>query len=103
MFYAGRVLVFDNFPADKAKEIILLASKTTLPTSGDTGFDAMPGMQVVRNADVASTSGSSNPPADHLECLGRPSLQADVSDLRNERKISLRRFLEKRKSREMIK
>ncbi|XP_068662576.1 protein TIFY 10A-like [Aristolochia californica] len=27
IFYAGRVLVFDNFPAEKAKELVLLASK----------------------------------------------------------------------------
>lgn len=31
MFYGGRVLVFDNFPPDKAKELMLLAGKGSSP------------------------------------------------------------------------
>lgn len=33
IFYGGQVLVFDNFPADKAKEVMLLASNASSQTS----------------------------------------------------------------------
>lgn len=91
IFYAGRVLVFDDFPADKAKEIMMLASKSivqnscTPSTSGGTDGG---------NSNFASTS-YSNPPQDHLQ---QPT-QADASDLPIARKVSLHRFLEKRKGR----
>lgn len=34
MFYAGRVVVFDHFPADKAKELMLLASQACSQDAG---------------------------------------------------------------------
>lgn len=45
VFYGGRVLVFDNFPADKAKELMLLAGKGSSPPAPPppaTAADALP-------------------------------------------------------------
>ncbi|XP_058079055.1 protein TIFY 10B-like [Magnolia sinica] len=97
IFYAGRVLVFDDFPAEKAKELMLLASKMIVSGSGTgtataSGNERGSGPQ--RNSNATSTSGSNPPPP---ECLQRP-LQ-DASDLPIARKVSLHRFLEKRKGR----
>eukprot|EP00268_Persea_americana_P026775 TRINITY_DN2627_c0_g1_i1.p1 TRINITY_DN2627_c0_g1~~TRINITY_DN2627_c0_g1_i1.p1 ORF type:complete len:229 (+),score=29.94 TRINITY_DN2627_c0_g1_i1:268-954(+) len=95
IFYGGKVLVFNDFPADKAKEIMLLVEKNMLPNStpasasrNDCG-NVFPG-----NSTFTSTPGN-NPTTDRLQ---RPP-QADVSDLPIARKASLHRFLEKRKGR----
>ncbi|VFQ63424.1 unnamed protein product [Cuscuta campestris] len=71
IFYGGQVIVFNDFPADKAREIMLLASKTMAPSKA-----AAP-------------------------CFGnqRPPQPPNVSDLPLSRRASLTRFLEKRKDR----
>ncbi|XP_042385284.1 protein TIFY 10a-like [Zingiber officinale] len=80
IFYGGKVLVFDNFPAEKAKDLMQLAS--------------------LGNSDQNSTlvpKAATDPvlPQLNLSKLAQPNL----SDLPIARKASLTRFLEKRKDR----
>ncbi|KAF8393653.1 hypothetical protein HHK36_021899 [Tetracentron sinense] len=79
IFYAGQVIVLDDFPADKAREIMLLASK---------GSSLIPGC-------LTSTSGNDRINPGSLQRLPQPIL----SDLPIARRASLHRFLEKRKDR----
>lgn len=73
IFYAGRTVVFDDFPAEKAKELMQLAgSFGALPAASDAGAEPV--------------------------CQNAPG-QPCFADLPIARKASLHRFLEKRKSR----
>lgn len=65
IFYGGKMVVFDDFPAEKAEEIMQLA-------------------------------GSGSTPAGAQNALGQPS---SLTDMPLARKVSLKRFLEKRKNR----
>lgn len=81
IFYDGKVMVFNDFPADKAKEIMLLIEKVVLPNYGPAPAPAPApaptndcGNVFLRNSSFASTSGNNSP--DNL--LQRPP-QADAS------------------------
>ncbi|KAK9099570.1 hypothetical protein Syun_026615 [Stephania yunnanensis] len=76
IFYGGKVFVFDNLTAEKANEVMLLASKAN-------------SQNVVNNQIMSSAQEA--PPQ-------RPP-QAIPTDLPIARKASLQRFLEKRKDR----
>ncbi|TKV95655.1 hypothetical protein SEVIR_9G376600v4 [Setaria viridis] len=90
IFYAGKVLVFDDFPAEKAKDLMQMAG---------------------RGASVAQSSGSLPSPAvatvtDSTKVAAVPaapipvvSAQKNAADIPQAPKASLRRFLEKRKDR----
>ncbi|KAK1288973.1 Protein TIFY 10A [Acorus calamus] len=88
IFYAGRVIVFDNFTAEKAKKVMDLASKATNNSNNN-------------NNNVSSAQSAPAPAAplhglrDNLDVPPR----AIASDLPIARKASLHRFLEKRKDR----
>ncbi|RRT63044.1 hypothetical protein GW17_00047069 [Ensete ventricosum] len=79
IFYGGKVVVFDKFPAHKAMDL----------------------MQMATNESMAAQSHSfakpltSTPGADSSSSM----LKADASDMPIPRRNSLRRFLEKRKDR----
>ncbi|KAI4376485.1 hypothetical protein MLD38_014242 [Melastoma candidum] len=76
IFYAGKVIVFDDFPAEKAKEVMVMASR-------------------------ASILGNASPnPVDPVPSPA-PSQSAAACDLPIARRASLHRFLEKRKNRLM--
>jgi jasmonate ZIM domain-containing protein len=95
IFYGGKVLVFNDFPADKAKGLMQLASK---------------GTPVVQNVSAAPTTVTDNTKVQTDVLAPASGLPTDLvdahkparpnaSDLPIARKASLHRFLEKRKDR----
>ncbi|CAI9262977.1 unnamed protein product [Lactuca saligna] len=89
IFYAGQVIVLDDFPAEKAMEIMTLAGKGTSQKT-----------QTFRPASdwIPKPTEPSNLVASNIE-NENVQLQPVVSDLPIARKASLARFLEKRKER----
>ncbi|URE23266.1 tify 10b [Musa troglodytarum] len=78
IFYGGKVLVFDHFPEDKAKDLVQMAGKETCT--------AAPSLVL-----FSATSGSQLPPLHRLP--------KSAQDMPIARRNSLHRFLEKRKDR----
>ncbi|KAJ8774019.1 hypothetical protein K2173_009450 [Erythroxylum novogranatense] len=87
IFYGGQVIVFNDFPSDKAKEIVALAGSSN-------GF-ASTSVKDQSNSTNSAVPESTNNAQDRLQL--RP--QANGSDLPIPRRASLYRFLEKRKHR----
>ncbi|KAK4373108.1 hypothetical protein RND71_008492 [Anisodus tanguticus] len=91
IFYAGRVIVFNEFLADKVKEIMLLAGKKTDSNNISCAvFPPKPNQsasQCFKNTLIQESSQSQVPS------------QPIISDLPIARKASLTRFLGKRKDR----
>ncbi|KAG8099379.1 hypothetical protein GUJ93_ZPchr0013g36737 [Zizania palustris] len=99
IFYAGKVLVFNDFPADKAKGLMQLASKgspvvhnVTAPAAPATVTDNAKDNMAVPAAPVSSL------PTAQTDDAQKPA-RANASDMPIARKASLHRFLEKRKDR----
>lgn len=94
IFYGGKVLVFDDLPADKAREVMQLAS-SGCSSGGD--------LAVARTEKYSSADAlpSSSKAPVHVSAQERPQTQAEAntSDLPIARRSSLHRFLEKRKDR----
>ncbi|KAI9089022.1 hypothetical protein K1719_029301 [Acacia pycnantha] len=110
VFYGGQVVVFDDFPAEKVREIFALASKGTPLIQNSFGY-AFPQSQpsFPHNATTFS-SDSQKPVSPNVNIVpnicntlvqGRPQSPSGpvVGDLPIARKASLHRFLEKRKGR----
>jgi len=101
IFYGGKVLVFDDFPADKAKGLMQLASKDS-PVVQNAVLPQSSASAIVTDTTKVQKVAPVPVPVGTL-----PGAQADApkpvrpnaSDMPIARKASLHRFLEKRKDR----
>ncbi|PIN08422.1 hypothetical protein CDL12_19004 [Handroanthus impetiginosus] len=90
IFYAGQVIVFNDFPADKAREIMMFASKSNATQNHPNAAFAPP-HTAQSPAESTTTSIQNIVPTFGIQDRPRHSAQM--------RKNSLARFLEKRKDR----
>ncbi|KAG2728610.1 hypothetical protein I3760_01G213200 [Carya illinoinensis] len=100
IFYAGQVLVLNDFPADKAREIVALVSKGSSNTSS--GFVSAPGMDKVnsgRSMSPESTVLVAKSEKNTAQERHQQQPHEIASDLPIARRASLHRFFEKRKDR----
>ncbi|KAF0908135.1 hypothetical protein E2562_022950 [Oryza meyeriana var. granulata] len=96
IFYGGKVLVFNDFPADKAKGLMQLASKGS-PVAQNVTAPAPTTVTDNTKVHVAMPAPVSSLPTAQVDAQ-KPA-RANASDLPIARKASLHRFLEKRKDR----
>ncbi|XP_039124270.1 protein TIFY 10b-like [Dioscorea cayenensis subsp. rotundata] len=105
IFYGGKVLVFDDFSEDKAREIVNFASRACEAllkqsvVSPVSHVDHPSGASQHNAASFPSTSGCCPPVAEQPSSLA----QASGSEMPIARRASLHRFLEKRKDRVIAK
>uniref|UniRef100_A0A1J3DWY5 Protein TIFY n=1 Tax=Noccaea caerulescens TaxID=107243 RepID=A0A1J3DWY5_NOCCA len=97
IFYGGQVMVFDDFPAEKAREIICLANKGSAKS-----FTAEVKNNNLNLAKFQAEIASPSTP-DPAKSVAQEPIQPNTSSLACElpiaRRASLHRFLEKRKDR----
>ncbi|KAI4380815.1 hypothetical protein MLD38_006961 [Melastoma candidum] len=87
IFYGGQVIVFDNFPSDKAKEVMLLASRSS------SQFYSTPA------SDITGATTKKAPDAHPILPIIPRTPEPTGLNLPLAWRKSLRRFLEKRKDR----
>ncbi|CAL1376366.1 unnamed protein product [Linum trigynum] len=100
IFYGGKVIVFNDFPAEKAKEIMGLVSEQQGIITNNNSREE----QIHNNAAPAAVASSSSSPNDGqieqpISHFRPPQPRPMGSDLPIARRASLHRFLEKRKDR----
>ncbi|XP_062215397.1 protein TIFY 10a-like [Phragmites australis] len=90
IFYGGKVLVFNDFPAEKAKDLMQLASKGTSAAQNSGLLPSSTTATVTDSTKVTSLPAQPNAVINS---------QKNAADIPQAPKASLRRFLEKRKDR----
>lgn len=90
IFYGGRVLVFNELPEDKAREIMSLARCQTMNSSSHTQNQTETPTQTLRSINTLTS---------YLAQNVVPQGVSSLSDLPIARRVSLHRFMEKRKHR----
>ncbi|KAL6656955.1 hypothetical protein ACP70R_004735 [Stipagrostis hirtigluma subsp. patula] len=98
IFYGGKVLVFNDFPADKAKDLMQLASKAS-PVVQNVGLPqpSVPATTINAKVHTVVPAPVSSLPGAQVDAQ-KPA-RTNASDMPIARKASLHRFLEKRKDR----
>ncbi|XP_008792846.2 protein TIFY 10a [Phoenix dactylifera] len=103
IFYGGKVLVFDKFPAEKVKDLMQMAMKESLAAQTQNLGLTTPSSTAARvdfshqnSSNIASIPGSQ--PVVLQNSMPKPA-EANASDMPIARRNSLHRFLEKRKDR----
>jgi len=90
IFYGGKVLVFDDFPAEKAKDLMQMASK---------GSSVAQNPGLLPPSTAATVTDSTKIAAVPAAPIAVANAQKSAADIPQAPKASLRRFLEKRKDR----
>lgn len=67
IFYAGQVMVFNDFPAEKVKEIMMLASKASSSTGPNPNLAAFSGPNLVQNQMKPGLKIPRNPIQDRIQ------------------------------------
>jgi jasmonate ZIM domain-containing protein len=100
IFYGGRVMVFDDFSAEKAKEVIDLANKGSAKSFTCFTAEVNNNHSAYSQKEIAS---SPNPVCSPAKTAAQEPIQPNPASLACElpiaRRASLHRFLEKRKDR----
>lgn len=102
IFYGGQVVVFDDFPAEKASEIMSYASKGVPQSQNNSIFTYTQNQPSFPPNLVRTSADSSAPIIPSVNIAEHPQTVASrpvVCDLPIARKASLHRFLAKRKDR----
>lgn len=95
IFYAGKVHVFNDFPAEKVKEIMTLATESGRSTNTISIRAFTPDLNITSSAPETNNFAAEDRLIQHLK-----SPQAPItSDFPIKRRASLHRFFEKRKDR----
>ncbi|KAJ4820426.1 Protein TIFY 10A [Rhynchospora pubera] len=99
IFYGGKVLVFENYPAEKVEDLMNLARKGSSTSCNSTYMPPTSSSSSQISVTDQSTVVSATVPLPSAQIQSQKPNQAGFSDLPIMRKKSLQRFLEKRKNR----
>ncbi|XP_006650179.1 protein TIFY 10a [Oryza brachyantha] len=99
IFYGGKVLVFNDFPAEKAKDLMQMASKSASTTQNSALLPSSTTAATVTDSTKVSAVPAQANPLPVAQANAQKPVRPNAADLPQARKASLHRFLEKRKDR----